>query len=152
MTRAQLLDLLGQVTKALDADPQTPATWTEEDREMLREIRAAVVKPAEVSSAASAAAAAPPAARTELPLFTSIPSVAPAAGEPKKSWWKKLGSGLKTTLVAVGAGGGSAALAAAVDAVQHGNVSPTGIATAAIGAAVAGAIGYRAQSPVAKGE
>lgn len=147
MTRDEVRAILEQAAAALSASPAAPATWNEETERMLREIHAAVV----------AKSASPAPAPAELPFFRSIPGVAPAApaesaapAEPaakKPSWWKRLGSGLKTTLVAIGAGGGGAALSAAVEAVKGGNMSPTGIATAAIGAAVAGAIGYRTQSP-----
>lgn len=141
MTKPELLALLQQAAAALAVDQQ-PIQYTEEDRAMLRDIHAAVVAPA----AAKPTPIADPPAAVEIPEVAAPPSLETAS--KKKSFWAKLGSGLKTTAVAIGAGGGAAALNAVVDSVQHGNISPTGLATSAIGAAITGAIAYRAQSPV----
>jgi hypothetical protein len=140
MTRSEILALIQQAAAALTTEPQTPATYTEEDRAMIREIHAKTVQPKRTVAESV----------REIPMFTSIPQSPdpPLDGEPKKKgFWRRLGGGVKTTLVAIGAGGGGAALSAAVDTVKDGNISPTGIGAAAISAAVAGAIGYRSKPP-----
>ena len=147
MTRADLLDLIQQLQKTATAlaVEDKPAQWTEECYSMLKDIHAAVV------NAPPPAEPYPPIATP--PIAAGLPEVAapPSLGnvEPKKkNFWQKLGSGMKTTVVAIGAGGGMAALNAVVDSVQHGNISPGSLAVTAAGAAITVAIAYRAQSPV----
>jgi hypothetical protein len=143
VNRQQIIDLLMQTAGALSVEPHTPATWTEEDRAKLADIHAATV--AQKRTAAAPVFTTGPVEK-ELPMFTSIPSADPPA-EKKKSFWKKLGAGMKTAVVGVGAAAGGAALHAAVGSVMSGNLSPSGIATTAGAAAVAAAIGYRSQPP-----
>jgi hypothetical protein len=145
MNRQEILNLITQAAAALTAEPPQDAKWTEGDRQMLKDVHAATVQPQRTAGLIEPTQYVP-IPYPEEKVFTSE-SVEPA----KKSWWKKLGSGMKTAIVALGAGGGGAALSAVVDQVKDGNISPTGLATAAIGAAVAGAIGYRSKPP-AKGE
>lgn len=145
MTRTEIAALLGQAMHALAAVPLTPTGWTEEDRQMLRDISEATVQPQRTVAVPTVAAEIHTAlVEREVPMFASV-KIEPT--EKKKSWWKKLGGNMKTGLVAVGAGGGAAALSGVVDALKGGDFNPVSLATTAIGAAVAGAIGYRSKPP-----
>jgi hypothetical protein len=155
MTRAEILSLITQAAAALTTEPQTPATFTEADQQRIIDIHEAVVAQKRTAVASTVTITQPVQETMEIPMFTSIPkSLDPPIDPPakKKNFWQKLGGGMKTTLVAIGAGGGGAALSAVVDAVKDGNISPTGLGAAAISAAVAGAIGYRSKPPADKEE
>jgi hypothetical protein len=146
MTRSEILSLITQAAAALTTDSQEPATFTDADKQRIIDIHAAVVSQKRTVVVPTVAAELQTALTVQEALMPSIP---PSLDVPvkKKNFWQKLGGGMKTTLVAIGAGGGGAALSAVVDAVKDGNISPTGLGAAAISAAVAGAIGYRSKPP-----
>ena len=155
MTRAEILSLITQAAAALTTEPQTPATFTEADQQRLIDIHAAVVAQKRTAAASTVTITQPVQETREIPMFASIPkSLDPPIDPPakKKNFWRKLGGGMKTTLVAIGAGGGAAALSGLVDALKGGDFNPVSLATTAVGAAVAGAIGYRSKPPEGKEE
>jgi hypothetical protein len=163
MNRTELLALLTQAVNSLTNAPVTPTQWTEEDRELLienntllKDIHAATVS-VKRTTTSTVSVVRPVQETKEIPMFTSIPqsnapSIENLETKVKKSFWKKLGGGMKTAVVAIGAGGGAAALGATVDALKGGDINPISLATTAIGAAVAGAVGYRSKPPEDKEE
>jgi hypothetical protein len=142
MTRAEILNLIQEAAKALDDSPETPAQWTEDDRKMLREVHASATKSSCVPVAAPEPVA-PPA--NDVPFFKSVPSMQTPA--PKKSFWSKLGTGMKTALAGIAFGAGGGALGAVVEAVKDGNVNAQSLAATAAIAAVTGAVGYYQKGP-----
>jgi hypothetical protein len=152
MTRAEILSLIQQAAAALTTEPQTPATYTEEDRVMIREIHAATVGTVALKGALAVDGNQLEQPARGGPLFTSIPAspeppLGPLESASKKPWWKKLGTGMKTALAGIAFGAGGGALGAVVDAVKDGNVNPGSLAGTAAIAAITGAIGYYQKGP-----
>jgi hypothetical protein len=151
MTRAEILSLVGQLTNAL-AESHTPTQFSEEDRDMLKSIHAAIVSQKRTVAPGTVVPVVPSEIHTSLTVQETqeVPMFASVKIEPegkKKSFWKKLGSGMKTALAGVAFGAGGGALGAVVDAVKDGNFNPGSIAATAAIAAVTGAVGYYQKSP-----